>query len=621
MERNASRTGLFSFLLLLVTAVAGYALSRHTQTLSGYAAMALVGCGTVTALLAWFQMRLEERERLEKLEFEELRRSAQGTSLFETGDAEIFPAQRAREQFERYLVPAATVLLFLLQAGGAMALWLWLDRRLPATLNQPLLTMALLGMLGLILFLLGRYATRRAALDGVRLLRPGAGQVLAAAYFCFAAAAALGAVEAGFPRADALVARLLVILLGLAAVETLVTLVLEVYRPRVQGRAQARVLYESRLAALIGQPESLFTTAAQALDYQFGFKVSETGFYQFLQRYLGWLVLAQLAVLLLSTSVVFVDAGEEALLERNGAPVPGREVLGPGLHFKLPWPVDRTHRYRTLEAQEFVLGIVHDPAKEKEKTLVWTVPHYQEEFNLMVASRAAAGAAADQAPPVNLLTVSIPVQYQINDLRSWALKHSDAGRLLEKIAMREVVRHLLGADFFEVMSTGRNRVAGELRDRIQAEADRQQLGAAILFVGLQDIHPPVKVAKDFNAVVAAYQEKEAAIQRARAYAITNVALTRAEATNRLHRAESHRTRVVAATRAQAARFTNQVTAWRQAPEVFAQREYLARLAAGAAGARKVVLTTTNTPQVIQLNLEDKLGVNLGDDVEVPAGRR
>lgn len=620
MERNASRIGLSSFLLLLVTAAAGYALSRHTHTLAGQTAMALVGCGALAALLAWFQMRLEERERLEKLEFEELRRSAQGTSLFETGDAEIFPAQRAREQFERFIVPAVTVVLFLLQAGGAVALWLWLDRKLPATLNQPLLAMALLGMLGLILFLLGRYATRRASLENLRLLRPGAGQVLAAAYFCFAAAAALGAVEAGFPRADALVAHLLVILLGLAAVETLMTLVLEVYRPRVQGRALTRVIYESRLVGLIGQPESLFTTAAQALDYQFGFKVSETGFYQFLRQYLGWLVLAQLGVLVLSTTVVFVDAGEQALLERNGAPVRGREVLGPGLHFKLPWPVDRTHRFRTLEVQEFVLGIVPDPDKDKEKTLVWTVAHYKEEFNLMVASRAAAGAAADQAPPVNLLTVSIPVQFQIRDLRAWALNHTDAARLLEKIAMREVVRHLVGADFFEVMSTGRDRVAAELRDRIQAEADRQQLGAAILFVGLQDIHPPVKVAKDFNAVVGAIQQKEAVIQQARAYAITNVALTRAEATNRVRQAEAHRTRVVAATRAQAAQFTNQVKAWREAPEVFAQRAYLQRLTAGAAGARKIVLTSTNTPQVIHLNLEDR-GLNLADDVVVAPGRR
>ena len=76
------------------------------------------------------------------------------------------------------------------------------------------------------------------------------------------------------------------------AVETLVQLVLEIYRPRVKGKVE-RPLYESRLVGLLGQPEGLITTAAQALDYQFGFKVSETWFYRFFERALGWLLLLQ----------------------------------------------------------------------------------------------------------------------------------------------------------------------------------------------------------------------------------------------------------------------------------------------------------------------------------------
>ena len=72
-------------------------------------------------------------------------------------------------------------------------------------------------------------------------------------------------------------------LLGLIAVETLINLVLEIYRPRVKGKVE-RPLYESRLVGLLGQPEGLITTAAQALDYQFGFKVSETWFYRFFRE-------------------------------------------------------------------------------------------------------------------------------------------------------------------------------------------------------------------------------------------------------------------------------------------------------------------------------------------------
>src|SRR5437879_12811545 len=111
-------------------------------------------------------------------------------------------------------------------------------------------------------------------------------------------------VQVGFLKSDYYVARVLCGLLAVVALETLVNVVLEMYRPRVKGKL-GRPLYESRLVGLLGQPEGLITTAAQALDYQFGFKVSETWFYRFFEKALGWLLLLQFGALILSTTVVF----------------------------------------------------------------------------------------------------------------------------------------------------------------------------------------------------------------------------------------------------------------------------------------------------------------------------
>lgn len=626
MQRNDTRIGLLNLAMLLIAGIVGFILARQSGSLAGQAGMAFLGTGVLVAIVSWFQMRLEERERQERLELDELARSARGTTLFDTGDAEIFPAQRAREQFERFLVPAATILLFLLQAGGAVGLWVWLEKQLPTRLQQPMLMLALFGMFALILLLFGKYAAKLAQIDRRRLLRPGAGYVLLGSAVFFLVALGVGAVEAGFPKTDLVLARTLAVLLGIAAVETLITLVLEVYRPRVKGRVEPRVIYESRLVGLLGQPAGLFSTVAQALDYQFGFKVSDTWFYQFVQRSAGWIVLAQTGLLLLSTCVVFIDAGEQALLERNGRPVPGREVLDPGIHFKLPWPIDAIHRERTLQVRSFLIGIVEstkddghghgaDKAATHPKTVLWTVAHAEEELNLLVASRESfpsSGQARDQAPPVNLLTVNIPVQYEIRDLRAWAIQHANATNLLEQLATRETVKFLIGVDLFEFMSTDRDAAGKALKQNIQAAADQLGLGIHILFVGLQGVHPPVKVGKDFNAVVAALQEKEAIIEQARAYAVTNVILARAEATNRVRIAEAYRTRAIAQQFAQAAQFTNQVKAYTESPLVYAQRAYLQSLSAGAGNARKVILTSTNAQEVINLNLEDKLRPDLLD---------
>ncbi len=618
MQRNLTRIGLVNLVLLLLAGAVGLFISRQSGSFAGQAGMAFLGAGILVAILSWFQMRLEDRERLEKLELEELARSAKGSTLFDTGDAEIFPAQRAREQFERFIVPGVTFLLFVLQAVGAVGLWVWLQPAMAAPLRQPMLLLALFGMFALVLLLIGKYGAKLAQLDNQRLLRPGSAYVLLGSAVSFVIALGIGAVEAGFPRVDLYLARGLAILLGVAAVETLITLVLEVYRPRVKGRVESRVIYESRLVGLLGQPAGLFSTVAQALDYQFGFKVSDTWFYQFVQRSAGWVVLGQLAILLLSTCVVFIDAGEEALLERWGRPVAGREILGPGVHFKAPWPMDEIYRERTREVRSFLIGLIpdEDPKKEREqKTMLWTVSHAKEEFNMMVASRdvrPSSSGVADQAPPVNLVTVNIPVQYEIRDLRAWATQHAAATNHLERLAMREVNLYLVGVDFFEFMSSGAATAAKALRANIQQAADDAKLGVNILFVGLQGVHPPVKVGKDFNAVSAAGQEKEAFIERARAYAITNAIYARAEATNRIRLAESHRLRVIASTVAQAAQFTNQAKAYQQSPEVYQQRAYLAALVRGASGARKFVLTSTNAKEVVTLNLEDKIRTDLLD---------
>lgn len=630
MERNLQRTGLFNLALLLAGGGVLYGLARYTGSLAGQAAAAFLALGALAAAVSWFQMRLEERERLEKLEFDEAARSPSGSALFYTQEAETFPARRAREQFEKFFVPGFTVVLFLLQGGGAWWFWRWLDKTpAAAALQQPLLAVGVLGLLGLVLFVIGKYSAGLVRLGEQRLLGPGAGFLLLGAYLTVLAAGALVAFEAGALRLDAWLARALAAGLGLLALETLLTLLLEIYRPRVQGRA-ARLLYDSRLVGLASRPEALFTTAAHALDYQFGFKVSETWFYQFLRRALGWLALAQLAIVLLSTSVVFIEMGEEGLLERFGRQVAGREILGPGFHLKFPWPVDAVHRFRTREVQSFYIGYEKKDAYEhhaEEKTVLWTVAHRKEEFHLLVASRQPAdGAATNQpsgkkSPPVSLFAVGIPVQYRIRDLKAWAYHYADAAALLEKIGTREVVRYLVNADAEEFMSTGRFAAGDELRRRLQQRVDelRPPLGVEILFVGLQDVHPPVAVAAAYEKVVGEKQMREAGLLQAQAHAFRTNAQAAAGAFRRTREAEAEKIRKEVGARATVALFTNQVAPFRASPAVYAQRSYLQTLARHGAGSRKYVVATTNTSEVFTLNLEEKIRSDILD-VPLPVTR-
>jgi membrane protease subunit HflK len=244
---------------------------------------------------------------------------------------------------------------------------------------------------------------------------------------------------------------------------------------------------------------------------------------------------------------------------------------------------------------------------------------------MLVASRerdveATNSPAGERAVPVNLLSVNIPVQFQIDDVRAWAYQHTDAAVLLEKLAYREVVNYLVSVDIDDLMTTGRHQAKVELQKRIQTRADQSKLGVKILFVGLQGIHPPVDVAKDYEAVIGSLQDKETNILAAEEYQAGTLPMAHADATNRVNQAEAQKVTAIANAAAVSARFTNQLAAYAASPSVFTQRLFLDTVSRAVGPARKVIVSATNTQDILILNLEDKVRDDLLD-VPVPPARK
>jgi len=166
-----------------------------------------------------------------------------------------FAARRSlREQFERFFVPAFTVLLFLLEFVAAYLSWRWLRTVVLTPINQPFVGMGLIGLFALILFVLGKYSAGLARLANQRLLRPSASYLLLGFFVCVLVVGAIASSKGGFRAVDLYLARAFVIALGLFSVESLISLVLEIYRPRVKGKTGAP-LYESRVIGLLASPK------------------------------------------------------------------------------------------------------------------------------------------------------------------------------------------------------------------------------------------------------------------------------------------------------------------------------------------------------------------------------
>ena len=633
-QQNSKKLGLInSFVLLLVT-IGTLLLALKADSTVGLAGAVLLGIGTLIGFFSFIQSHLIDRERVEALEMQELDRTRGNESLFAGAAEDAYPARNARRQFEKWVVPGFSLLVLL---GQALGLW-WIYGELgewtaPAPAGA-LMSIMFSGLFMIVLFMMGKYSAGLARMDGQELLRPVANYMLLGSVVSTAVVIAQAASYFGTPAWDKGITWAVLTVLAVSALENLGTLVLEIYRPRIDDK-KARLLYDSRLIGLLGQPGGLISTAAHTLDYQFGFKVSETWFYKYLEQKLALIIAIQVVVLFLSSSFVMIQSNEEAFLERFGE---RRAHLKPGFSFKLPWPIDKVYRYKTSEIQRFVLGVMDQNEEAKPNTgapedvevLLWTTQHNhgsskdpEQNYNMIVASSdVLLDAAASETVPLNLLTVSIPVQYRISNLTNWVYKTDNAGSLLQKLSMREVTRYLIGVDINELMGPGRTKAQEDLKKTIQQQADISELGAEIVFVGLQDIHPPVGkneqsketggVAESYEKVnvarlhsetnrLGALQYKAGKVPMARALAAELVANTRIESTNK-----------VTLAKAEAERFNHQISAFNAAPSVYTTRSKLETFVEATRGARKYILSDPDNNDIINLELQDKLRSDLLD---------
>lgn len=512
---------------------------------SGFFGVSAVSWLILGAALIWFVLTVQFHQRClaeqEKLDMTQLGKD-QESAIFEAkGErATLFAvAQRRLAIFEKWFIPIFSVAIAVYQ----LAIGLYLLKTVSTAdddieAKQALICAVCLTAVAFVSFLISRYATGMSSHDQWKPLRAGGSFLLAVAVLCFALG--VGLAMAHFQKfiALAVINWLIPILLIIVGVETALNVVLDIYRPRLKGQ-YSRAAFDSRLLGIIGEPGGVFRSAAGAIDYQFGFEVSQTWFYKLLEKAIVPLTLFSAVTLYLLSCVIVLEPNEQAIIEHFGNPVntAGRvRLVGPGLTFKWPWPIDIAYKYPAKKVMELSIGFVpkiNPKTKEviPETSLLWGKAHYEQEYNLLVAAERTNAELAPGAVPVSLITAAVPVQYRVRDLYSFIYNHNEPQSLLESICYRELTRFAASAKIQvdetidmdqSLLGAGRARAKQILTAEIQKAADEENLGVEIVFVGLQGLHPPPEVAADYQKVVGAVQKKQALILNAQAERNTNL---------------------------------------------------------------------------------------------------
>jgi len=542
-------------LTCLILSVIFFGITFFVGRGSGFFSVSALSWLILATALVWFVLFIQFHQRSlaeqEKLDMSQLTAGKKDAAIFQakTEQATLFAvAQRRLRILEKWFIPIFSVIIAIYKIAIGLYLLQAVSAPSEVQSQRPLLVAIGMTAIAFVSFLVSRYATGLSAQSHWKPLRAGGSYLLSVAVLSFVLALGLALVQFKKFIVIDIIDWVIPVLLVLLGIETAANVVFDIYRPRLKDQ-YSRAAFDSRLLGVINEPGGILRSAADAIDYQFGFKVSQTWFYKLLVKAIAPLVLFAAFTLYLLSCIIVVNTNEQAIIEHFGNPRNNPNsvrIVGPGLSFKWPWPIDIAYTYPTKRISEISIGFVPEADQANLKPLLWGEKHYEEEHSLLVASEQTSAGSTAGAVPVSLVVAAVPVQYRIKDLYSFLYNYGqrqerdgtivyEAEEMLKSICYRELTRFAASAKIEvddiqsgdglqqSLLGAGRAEAKRILTGRIQQAADDAGLGVEIMFLGLQGIHPPLEVASAYQEVVGAVQKKQAFILNAEA--LRNTTLT------------------------------------------------------------------------------------------------
>jgi len=581
-------------------------------------------------LLVWFLVLIHGRQRRlareEQEERERLKDTRLSDELFEETELDTMRASSGLLIFERYLVPFFSVLLSAVLLFFAYRVVSWAETVEEVVVKEPAAVAVGMVFIAFAGFLIGKYAAGMAQTRQFRLLRAAGGYALGNVIAAVLIAIAMAMYYFGVTWGETAVAYIIPLIMALVGVEILLNLLLDIYRPRAVGQ-ETRPPYDSRLLGLFAEPEGVLRTVATTLDYQFGFKVSETWFYRFMARAILPLLLIQLVSLWLLTTIVVVEGDEIAFIERFGRPYVSEEdaarglnatVFKPGFYLKAPWPFSLTRHVPAYRIHSLELGKIHEPQRyakllptmKDPDVILWHETHIDSsegfEANFLVPSvsaldegspaqpqaegaeqaaddQEASEGASDQGPEVNLARLQTHVHYRVkrkpngdideNSAFTYYYRQSDIREHVEKLGYRAICRVAASQDFLKWVAEERRQAADRLKRMLDEAVEAANLGLEIVFVGTPVVHPPPETARAYSDVMTALENRESLKHEGELEAVQMVEDARARRAKEVNAAEGYAVQQTENARAGAQEFLSRLSAYRIAPLVYMYRNY------------------------------------------------
>ena len=237
------------------------------------------------------------------------------------------------------------------------------------------------------------------------------------------------------------------------------------------------------------------------------------------------------------SGVYIVEMDETGIVRRFGKVI--REEVSPGIHYKLPAPIDEITLVNTDKIQTVKTG----------------------RLELLSGD-------------TNLVNVNLSVHYQAADPIKYALNVTNLERLVQAgstTSIREIVGQ---SEIDSLLTEGKEMVEISVKEQIQSIMNVNETGIKIVGVQILEMFPPDAVQASFQDLASARQDKSVYINQAIAYQNTLVPEARAKAYKQVAEAEGYKTEKVKIAEGDAVLFAEKQAAYALSKDVTEFRLYM-----------------------------------------------
>jgi membrane protease subunit HflK len=279
--------------------------------------------------------------------------------------------------------------------------------------------------------------------------------------------------------------------------------------------------------------------------------------FKFTLKILPGIILSLGFVLLLSTTVFIVKPHEEAAVYRLGK-LERSSIVSQGLHFKLPWPIDRVGIYDVHRLKSLAVGSTsHD-----SMNFLWAQYFDRDDFLLLLGNGNEAVAA------------KINIVYKISDLYHYVTKSANPEAELTAAALRALMNRTVNTTLDAFLSVDLSLLSASILTELSAFCITENLGISVVQVIIENIHPPADVAEVYQRVATAFIDKNTIVTDARADAGKKIIDAQRRSRVAVDNAVAAQHRRVSAAQREMAVYYAAMEAYQVNPESFRLARYL-----------------------------------------------